>query len=60
MIFGSEQLLQQVMSDFLQQPNYATSKEQILQRVTCDLTSKKQPKNIQIMINNKMLKVLNL
>ena len=60
MIFGSEQLLQQVMSDFLQQPNYATSKEQILQRVTSDLTSKKQRKNIQIMINNKMLKVLNL
>ena len=59
MIFGNEQLLQQVMSDFLQ-PNYATSNEQILQRVTSDLTSKKQRKHIQIMINNKMLKVLNL
>ena len=55
MIFGNEQLLQQVMSDFLQ-PNYATSNEQILQRVTSDLTSKKQRKHIQIMINNKMLK----
>ena len=55
MIFGNKQLLQQVMSDFLQ-PNYATSNEQILQRVTSDLTSKKQRKHIQIMINNKMLK----
>ena len=46
MIFCNEQLLQRVMSDFLQRATSAKSNEQILQRATSDFTTSNEQRVI--------------